>query len=684
MNRKKQISDWFLFFAPRFYAVMMAVGVLLRLVLLFMPATETASFSFPTLLRVFGLGLFNDLCFATIALVPALLCYTTLNSVKYHRVFSKVWAALLMLLTGYVVIFNDITDEYGGVMPTLAKVLLGLLTLCFLLKLCLPKIREPWRRIFLHVVMMSYWIGVVLNAFCEVVFWEEFTVRYNFIAVDYLVYTNEVIGNIIESYPMVPLTLAVLAVAAGLHWLVIRRRSLDQAAIGRPAAFIVSWIVIGALSVASYFWLTYSHRHIVDNNNTYASEIQRNGCWSFVEAFRSSELSYDQFYAQIADEEMNQTLAAMCPPTVSLSVDSATTKNIVVITMESMSGAFLEAYGNEDHITPTLDTLLHRGLAFDSLYATGNRTVRGLEAITLCMPPCSGESVVKRENNGRYHSVANELRQHGYTTQYIYGGDSYFDNMKAFFSANGYDIIDKPQFGAQETFSNIWGCCDEDTYRVALETFRRNAESGKPFFAHIMTVSNHRPYTYPEGKIEWDGNPMCRAAAVKYADFALGEFLKAAAKESWFSNTVFVVVADHCASSAGKTTLPVDGYHIPAIIYAPGFIEPQRIDKVCSQIDLMPTVLSLLHLAPDNAFVGRDILSESFRERAFMATYQDLGYYANGVLTVLSPVKQTKSYQVVLSDPYHHEERLMEQPVAASLREAQAYYQQVHRLIEQK
>ena len=223
--------------------------------------------------------------------------------------------------------------------------------------------------------------------------------------------------------------------------------------------------------------------------------------------------------------------------------------------------------------------------------------------------------------------------------------------------------------------ANIWGTSDEDSYREALKRFDASYEAGELFFAQIMTISNHRPYTYPEGRIEYDGNPMSRNAAVKYTDWAIGDFLRQASSKPWFGDTVFIIMADHCASSAGRTSLPLDRYHIPALIYAPGFIEPQYVQKVCSQIDLMPTLFSLLHLSYEAPFYGQDILSDDFKERAFMATYQDMGYYTDGILTVLSPVCRVQQFAVTQHDGWWFDEDPMEEISEKQLREAQAFYQ---------
>lgn len=693
MKEKKQVKDWFLFFAPRFYLLSLIYGVIVRIVLLLEPGTTVAGFDAVTWFRVFGIGAVNDIAFGTLALVPAFLIYSLFNDWKFRKPFGYVIGGGLLALTVYVIFFNDITDEYAGVVPMIADILLGVLTVSFLLKLFIPKIRSGWRHAFIAFLMLLYFFLMVLNAISEAVFWDEIGVRYNFIAVDYLVYTNEVIGNIMESYPMVPILLGVAALAVGIFLLFTRRHSLRGAGIGGLKTWAVG-LALMTLSFGCVKWLHWSYLNPGDYDNIYAAQIQDNGCWNFLEAYNSSELDFKQFYPTLPEGEAGKAAASALglggaaesasgsalPALAVRFPGDPIKKNIVLVTMESMSASFLAAYGNTLGITPTLDSLVKESLVFDNLFATGNRTVRGLEAVTLCIPPGSGESIVKRPDNANLFSTGSVLRSLGYTTTYYYGGDSYFDNMETFFSGNGYTVRDKKNYGAENiTFDNIWGCCDQDSYRVALSDFDACAASGQPFFAHIMTISNHRPYTYPEGTIEYDGNPMSRQAAVKYTDWALGGFLAEAARRPWFHDTVFVIVADHCASSAGKTSIPLRGYHIPALVYAPGFVEPCRVSKLCSQIDLMPTLFSLLHFSYDSEFFGRDILADDFRERAYMATYQDLGYYADGLLTVLSPVRRSRQFYVREEEGWQYVEEPLgeasDPSAAAHFREAVALYE---------
>ena len=712
-DKTRKVHDWFRYFAPVFITFSVAIGFITRVTLLFVPPT-VIGFTALEWLKIFVLGIFNDIAFSLLALVPAMLLHATLNDSKYKKPLSVIIGAALLAFAVYSFLPSNIFTDYGSVVPTISRVLSLLLLVCFCLRLFIPGIRKGWCKAGLLFTMGLYIFLMIVNAVSECVFWNEFGVRYNFIAVDYLVYTNEVIGNIMESYPIVPMFLGVLLVAVLISWRLFRRKDFSEADNGGAIPFLATLVIYAVLFAGSFFWLRFSYRNLQSANN-YATELQCNGCWNFLEAYSSSALEYDRFYQLLPSDEARDLKLALCGQNAS--ADDASTssasesapvaepaeahefgrtigytgiqpirdsipaikKNIVLIAVESLSADFLAAYGNEKGITPNLDTLIDKSLVFDNLYAAGNRSVRGLEALTLCIPPSAGESLIKRPDNAGLFSTGSVLRDNGYTTTFIYGGDSYFDNMRTYFSGNGFEIIDKASYPKEDiTFSNIWGTCDEDSYRVALKEFDRKAESGTPFHAIIFTISNHRPYTFPDGKITYDGEMKSRSAAVKYTDFAIGQFLAEASRKPWFDDTVFIIVADHCASSAGKTSIPVDKYHIPAIVYSPGFIQPRRVEKLCSQIDLMPTVFSLLHFSYDSKFYGQDILSPDYNQRAFMATYQDLGYFSDDILTVLSPVRRVRQFDVTETEKWRHTETPRETQDEGLVKEAQAFYQSVN------
>lgn len=522
-----------------------------------------------------------------------------------------------------------------------------------------------------HAAIFLVLCALLFVGVAEWFFWDEFGARFNFIAVDYLVYTHEVIGNIRESYPMPLILGAIIAAAALIQTSIIRLgwtvRWMDSAEAGAGARwrFAAVWIVaVVALG------LGLNEEMIPSLKNNYTREIAKNGPWSFVAAFRANRLEYEHFYptrgvdasfarvkaqlsrdgavlASPAEADLLRRVPAPRPGLPELR------PNIIQITVESLSADFLGRYGDKQGLTPNLDALCDRSLVFDRFYATGNRTDRGMEALTLAVPPTPGRSLVKRADNAGLFTLGSVLRTRGYDTAFIYGGYGYFDNMNAFFGGNGYRVVDRKSFAADEvTFANAWGACDEDLFNRSLREADRLHAEGKPFFQFLMTTSNHRPFTYPDGRIDLPSKTSRRSGGVKYTDYAIGKFLRDAAAHPWFRDTVFVIVADHCASSAGRTELPVQNYHIPLIIHAPGGqIAPGVVRTLASQVDYAPTLLGLLNWSYDSRFFGWDVTApDAPPGRALIGNYQKLGYFDGQRLAVLSPVRQSRAYSYRAKD----------------------------------
>ncbi len=545
-----------------------------------------------------------------------------------------------------------------------------------------------WRPLLWSLFFLTTY-ALLFNLAAEYVFFDEFGTRYNFIAIDYLVYTTEVIRNIWESYPVAWIFGTIFALNIVLFLGI--RRYLDQARdtvttlIGR-----MKWGTLFIL-LPVLAWLCVDLSWSSVSRNNYANELASNGLYSLAAAFRNSELDYDRFYAtkdtkliftrlrgMLKDED--ETFLKDNGTDISRTIrpeGSEKKLNVIVIVEESLSAEFLGTFGNRLRLTPNLDRIASQSLLFTNLFATGTRTVRGLEAITLSIPPLPGCSLVKRPNNENLFSWGTVMKNKGYDNKFIYGGRGYFDNMNYFFSHNGFSIVDKADFSDKEkTFENAWGVCDEDLFGKVIREANKSFSQHKPFFSIVMTTSNHRPFTYPSGKV-YVPSGSGREGGVMYADYALGKLDAEAQKQPWFNQTLFVIVADHCAESARKFALPVEKYHIPLIVYSPAQISPRHVDAMASQIDIAPTVLGLLDFSYTSRFVGRDILDEDAGpRRAFISTYEKLGYLADDKLLVLSPKKEISFYQCNIQDG-----RTTEMPLqAAYLLDALGYYQGTNHL----
>jgi phosphoglycerol transferase MdoB-like AlkP superfamily enzyme len=347
----------------------------------------------------------------------------------------------------------------------------------------------------------------------------------------------------------------------------------------------------------------------------------------------------------------------------------------MIAVVESLSAEYLGCLGSKEGLTPNLDRLARESLLFTDLYATGTRTARGIEAIVLSIPPMPGYGGIKRPDLGRVFCLPHLFQERGYDFAFLYSGYSYFDNFKNFFTAQGCRVVDRNDLGAGEiTFATIWGVCDGDIYRRAVKEADAAYARKMPFCYLVDTCSNHRPYTYPQEIDIPSGSG--RPGAVKYADHAIGQLLGEARRRPWFDDTIFLVIADHCANSAGKTDLPYDRYHIPMLIYAPKIVPPGRCDWLASQIDVGPTLLGLLNFSYSSKFFGQDVLRAP-PHRAFIGTYQKLGLLTDGKLGVLSVGRRFDTYQIMAS----HVQRPAE-PDEELLEDAASYYQAANWLLK--
>lgn len=547
-------------------------------------------------------------------------------------------------------------------------------------------------RIFAYIVYFLIFYILLFDGVSEYFFWDEIGVRFNFIAVDYLVYTTEVIKNIRESYPLPILLGSIFIIDALLLFYIVKKKWLDASF--KSSTPLKKRMLVGValliLPLLSYTFVNYSLAEKTSNRNN--SELSKNGIYSLFAAFINNELDYESFYINHSNEkvftQLRPNLKSENSEFLSNEIFNISRRisnkgdekkyNLVLITVESLSAEFMFFGGSKrGDVTPNLDSIANEGLLFTNLYATGTRTIWGLEAIMLSAPPKPGQSVIKRPRCENMFSLGQLFKLRQYDLKFIYGGYGYFDNMNYFFKNNGFSIVDRKDFDKSEiTFSNAWGVCDQDLFNKVLKENDKSFESGKPFFDVVLTTSNHRPFTYPNGVIDIS-SPGGRAGSVKYCDYSIGEFIRMSKTKPWFNNTIFVIVADHCAGSAGQTELPIIDYQIPCIVFNPNIVKAQQIDKMASQIDIGPTILGLMNWSYESKFYGKDIQKmDSTEERAFVANYQRLGFVKNNKVIVLSPLQVADQYVF----DRHTGVMTMQDVDSSSLDEVVMYYQSANYL----
>jgi phosphoglycerol transferase MdoB-like AlkP superfamily enzyme len=339
--------------------------------------------------------------------------------------------------------------------------------------------------------------------------------------------------------------------------------------------------------------------------------------------------------------------------------------NVVILLEESLGAEFWGCLGRIYTLTPAMDALAeNEGLLFDNIYASGNRTVRGMEGVLSGFPPMPGDAIVHRDRSQNVETTARVLKRDGYNTMFLYGGRVTFDNMKPYLIQNGFDKIVEEKDFSNPSFANVWGVADEDLYRGAIEQFRVLSQTKKPFFATILSVSNHKPYTYPTGRIPENPNGS-RRNVVKYTDWCLGQFFKMAKQESFWTNTIFVVVADHGARVYGSQDIPIFSYEIPFVILGPAVVQkPQRIHALGCSLDISPTIFGLIGRPYETMFFGRDLLNDPTETfHAVLNHNRDIGMFAQNRMAVLGLQKAIEFYE---GDP-KDEIKLKPQPSAEDL-----------------
>jgi len=483
-----------------------------------------------------------------------------------------------------------------------------------------------WRRrgfaIAAHALLLVLLVGVCFEQLADLVFWNEFDSRFNSIAVNYVMFPREVIGNIRQSFsPWLLLPSAIGGVA--LYGLLFRSYRAALAAPDFPGDARRAWLVAPLAMALGWGLAVWEPRWGVEGR--IAGEIAANGIKSLASAALTDDQAYDGIYLGMDDararrlvrEMVAQDNARFLDPAPSGDLRRQVTQakkplrplNLVLVFEESFGSVYVDSLDNAsgESIAPELERLAKGGLLFENIYATGNRTVRALEAILTSFPPIPGIATSRRLASAGMHALPAVLADKGYATAFLYGGRGLFDNMGAFWRGIGFGQVWDQGDIVKPGFTTIWGVADEYLFDEALARLDRLSAGGKPFFLGLLTVSNHRPYTYPEGRIAKDPAQKRRQNAASYADWAFGRFVEQARAKPWFADTLFVFVGDHGPRVYGAGVVPVPSYRVPLLVYAPAHIPPERNAVLGSSLDVAPTLLGLMGIDYESPFFGVDL-----------------------------------------------------------------------------
>ncbi len=499
---------------------------------------------------------------------------------------------------------------------------------------------------------LQVWIGCItflllIGVTSDFAHFSEFGVRLNGSSIDYLRQPVHLLTVLHHEFFLVPVVLLLV----GTAWYTARRArrhlpDVRDAAVGmRRTAAAVSGSVLVSLVLGGAVPAWAGSHPEVEPSATFiphsyiANQLALNGPSAFASAFLE-ELQPDA--APIARLASFPDVAAGAAVRAAVTTDTETRlpetrhplgrrsigraprtgRNVVVIVMESLHARGVRSLGGEHDDAPRFDELARDGVLFTDFHAVGTRTNRGLAGILASLPSLPGQSPVCALRPGdRMETLAGVLRRAEYRSVAVYGGDGQYDNLKQFAVGSGFDrLVALADFKSPRLVTD-WGVCDEDMFDRALAEFGALADDGDPFFGFALTLSNHRPYLVPPGRVD-EGDPedprRAERVAFRYADHALGAFMDAAREEPWFDHTVFVIVADHGRDARGGVAPDAENFRVPLLLYAPLILPPRRVDALCSQIDVLPTVLGLVGGDHTHCSFGRDLLAGPSPDRAMM------------------------------------------------------------------
>lgn len=510
---------------------------------------------------------------------------------------------------------QGVVDDAGSALSLGAPFLFGLYALA-------PLWRRRWARAAAHALLYALLCVLSFTEIAEMFFWNEFDSRFNSIAVNYLLFPREVIGNLRESFNL-PLLLPIVFTIAALLYLLLRsafaRALVDVASTARR------WRMVGFAAATFAGGLLVSAA--VPNDRFMergVNEIAKNGFHSLIHAALTNDAEFDGLFVTIPPDEAHERVRRLVAQDntrfldrdprqiIDRHVDNGDRPrrlNVVLVIEESFGSVYVDGLDNRssESISPRLSALAKDGLFFTNIYATGNRTVRGLEALLTSFPPIPGIATTRRAGSEGMNSLPFLLKRHGYATAFLYGGRAAFDNMGHYWSTIGFDRVLQQSDIHDIGFSTIWGAADEYLFTEALARMDEMTARGAPVFLSLLTVSNHRPYVYPEGRIAKDPGRKRKENAATYADWAFGDFVERARRHAWFDDTIFVFIGDHGPRVYGAAQVPVPSYRVPLLFYAPGHVQAARNDTLGSSMDMAPTLLGLLGLSYDSPFFGVDL-----------------------------------------------------------------------------
>ena len=548
---------------------------------------------------------------------------------------------------------------YGAKMDTMVASML--LVIPLLVLSFSPSVMAKVSNFFLRMYFVSVFAFLIYMENATFPFFSQYDVRPNFKFVEYLEYPVEVFHMLIADFKL-PLFIAFTMMGIFIWWFMRRTKESFTYVFELPWLKRAVWFLPIALLLFLGIRSSFGHRpaNISDamySSNRIVNEVTKNSLYSVgysIYANKKYASKAIKLYGKMPVEEAlvrmqkvldieGNDLKGKSPftRTEATHFSTAKKKNLVIFLQESLGYQFVSP-----EITPNLLKLKKQSLWFNDAYSNGTRSVRGIAGTTSGFLAVPGKGVVKRaKSQNDFFTFAQLLNPLGYHTMFLYGGEARFDNMRSWFLGNGFDEIVEQKDYENPAYVATWGASDEDLVKKGNEKFSKLYKEGKPFAALMFSSSNHSPFDIPSGRIEEVKKGVdCVENAIKYADYAIGEFFKEAKTLPYYKDTIFVVIADHNIRVYGDDVVPVNMFHIPALILGEG-VEPKEYNHLASQPDVLATALD--YLGKDFAYpiLGKSIFSDTKADVSLMQFNENYALRVGNKVAVVRPRKKAQTFK---------------------------------------
>jgi phosphoglycerol transferase MdoB-like AlkP superfamily enzyme len=502
-------------------------------------------------------------------------------------------------------------------------------------------------RIAVETILFTVFAFIFLLSLIDIEYYGEFGTHLSHWAFEYLDQMGMVFYSISSNYPVIPYLLLWGALTFIFIWWGIKLSKKIFKRVERGGIvlwilyfiFVCSLLALGArgrLGLAPFNWgVAYFSEY------DFANQLALNGVYTLGTSLQDEyenahSKSYEEFNFFPTEKAWTEVRKLVKSPNEEF-VDSQNSLlrfyrppfernenknyNVVIIFLESWLAGYVGALGGKPDVTPFFDSLTYRGLLFEKFFATGTRTNRGLLSVLCSFPSQTGRSLMKKFGAPRpFKSIASILKERGYQSIFVYGGDLQFDNMQGFLREVGFKrFVGQFDFPKEKSLGK-WGVPDHIVLDRANEEFSKMGES--PFLGVVLTLSNHEPFLLPDSSFRLFPSSVPDYKYLntyRYSDWALGKFFSEAKKEPYFSKTIFILVADHGKVLQSQGDMPWERFHIACLFYAPAILgeNPKRITTVGDQTDILPTLIGILGKPLLHQSWGKDLLSLSRENKGF-------------------------------------------------------------------